>query len=221
MTLPKSLAWETFDAPRKPGRRSYVTWDQKFWALGSESSCQLIGKQKGHGNPWILLSLRSYVFPALCDSGSVGSFVIHDIFGRIKCLGIKHFVFLQMEECLMVNCTNCSFKELVWLPVKVESFSWRVKFAVIDSCPVSAGCRCCSCRLAAAAGWLAGWQPVDAVGWLAKCLLLLMAGWLFVAGCSSWLACCGSWLADSWMAAVFWLAGWLLLLIWVFGIYRR
>jgi hypothetical protein len=112
----------------------------------------------------------------LFDSVSVGSFVRHDVFGRIKRLGRKHFVFWQVGECLMVNGTRCSFKESVWLQVKVKSFSWRVKFAVIDSCPVLAGCCCCSCRLAAAAGWLAGWQPVDGVGWLAECLPLLMAG---------------------------------------------
>jgi len=44
---------------------------------------------------------------------------------------------------------------------------------------------------------LAGWQPVDR--------LLLEA-------------CCGSWLADSWMAG--WLVGWLLL-NWVFGVLQK
>jgi len=41
-------------------------------------------------------------------------------------LGIKHFVFLQAEESLMVNGTNFNIKKSVWLQIKVESFSLMV-----------------------------------------------------------------------------------------------
>ena len=82
----------------------------------------------------------------------------------------------------MVNGTNCSIKKSVWLQIKVESFSWTVKFAVIESCPV---------LLDAAAGW----QPVDAVG-----LLAAAGGWLVAAAV---------WLIAGWLLFSGWLVGWL------------
>ena len=69
------------------------------------------------------------------------------------------------------------------------SFLWRLKFAVIVSCPVSAGCCCCSCRLAdwlcTAAGSLLMLLAAGASGWFVATAVLLAAagGWLqLVAG---------------------------------------
>lgn len=131
MKLAKFLAWETCNAPRKPGRRSNVTWDHKFWVAGSKRPCQLVEKQKGHSNPWILLYLQSYVVLVLCASGSVRSFVRHDVFGRIKCLGIKNCIFLHVEECLMANGTNCSIKESVWLLVAASEPGLRCSSKIL------------------------------------------------------------------------------------------
>ena len=70
------------------------------------------------------------------------------------------------------------------------------------------------------AGWLDGWMAaacwLAAAGWLDGCcwMLLLLAGWLLLAGC--WLAAAGCcWMLR--LAGCCWLAGWLLLAGWLVG----
>jgi hypothetical protein len=77
-----------------------------------------------------------WCLPALLDSGSSLSFVRRDVFENIKELGLPHTVETMQECCQVANAGVCEIMLAVVLSIKVDLFSWKVRFPVFDHCPV-------------------------------------------------------------------------------------
>jgi hypothetical protein len=99
---------------------------------------------KGQGNfpkgvvrtPWCVLDIKRFRLPAMLDSGSSLSFMRGDVFQKIKKLGIPHVAQQAQELCLTANGESCSVVQAVTVSVKLQRFSWKVKFLVFERCPV-------------------------------------------------------------------------------------
>jgi hypothetical protein len=62
--------------------------------------------------------------------------VRRDVFDKIKELGLPHVVETTEQRCQMANGGSCNATQAVVLTVKIHSFSWKVRFLVIEHCPV-------------------------------------------------------------------------------------
>jgi hypothetical protein len=72
----------------------------------------------------------------MLDSGSSLSFVRRDVFENIKELGVPCTVETTQERCQIANAGVCEFTQAVILSIKLELFSWKVRFLGFDQCPV-------------------------------------------------------------------------------------
>jgi hypothetical protein len=72
----------------------------------------------------------------MLDCGSYLSYVRRDVFSNIKRLSVPHTVEAVGERCLMANAAPHMVTEAVTLPMKIQSFSWKIRLLVLDYCPV-------------------------------------------------------------------------------------
>jgi hypothetical protein len=86
--------------------------------------------------PWVLLDKKQIRLPSLLDSGSSLSFTREDVFLRIKKLGLAHVVEATERRCVTANGKACRVIQAVTMSVKLQEFSWKVRFLVFEHCPV-------------------------------------------------------------------------------------
>jgi hypothetical protein len=92
----------------------------------------IFGLQKS----WVLLAISDCRLPAMLDSGSSPSFVGREVFDIIKELGLPYTVEKTQERCQMANAGICDVTQAVVLPIKLHGVSWKVRFLVLDHCPI-------------------------------------------------------------------------------------
>jgi hypothetical protein len=92
--------------------------------------------ESGNDNPWVLLAISDCRLPAMLDAGSFLSFVGREVFNNIKKLGLLYTVEKTQERCQMANAGVCDVTQAVGLPIKLHGPSWKVRFLVLDHCPV-------------------------------------------------------------------------------------
>jgi hypothetical protein len=90
---------------------------------------------KENVNPWLVLNIRQWSLPALLDSGSSRSFLRKDV-EKMKQLNLVLSVQTVNGNYVTAGGQSCEVTEAVICIIKIQSFSWKLKFLVFDQCPV-------------------------------------------------------------------------------------
>jgi hypothetical protein len=91
---------------------------------------------KENVNPWLVLNIKQWCLPALLDSGSSRSFLRKDVFEKMKQLNLVLSVQSANGRYVIAGGQSCEVKEAGICNIKIQSFSWKLKFLVFDHCPV-------------------------------------------------------------------------------------
>jgi hypothetical protein len=83
----------------------------------------------GDNTPWVFLQMEEFGLPAMLDP-------MCDVFNNIQKLALRHMVETVGERCLMANAAPHLVTEAVTLFIKIQLFSWKIRFLVLDHCPV-------------------------------------------------------------------------------------
>jgi hypothetical protein len=90
----------------------------------------------GDNTSWIFLQIGEFGLPEMLDSGSHLFYLRRDVFNNIRKLSLQNTVGTVDERCLMADAAPHLITEAVTLSIKIQLFSWKIRFLVLDSCPV-------------------------------------------------------------------------------------